>query len=120
MVILPLKIAGSIRNVVFETRYNMFPLLSTPSKVSEIIATEYHTDSLSFGFEKDQINIYGYKIKGNVQFGPIVFDAFPVYETEYNDEDMDEAGVWGIIGNRYFLNRTIIIDYKNRRFGVSR
>lgn len=119
-VILPLKIAGSTRNVIFETDCNMFPLLSTPSKISKIIDAKCCTDTLLLGYGAERIELYGYKIKGAVRLGPIVFDSCPIYEVEYiDDDDLNKAKVWGIIGNRYFLNRTIVIDYKNGKFGIS-
>ena len=29
-----------------------------------------------------------------------------------------EEEIWGVTGNAYFLKNTIIIDYKNNRFGI--
>jgi hypothetical protein len=31
---------------------------------------------------------------------------------------LESENIWGLTGNKYFLNNVIIIDYKNKLFGV--
>lgn len=46
-------------------------------------------------------------------------NSLPVYGSDMlNDKNLDRSGYWGLTGNRYFLDKTIVIDYKNRRFGI--
>ncbi len=43
----------------------------------------------------------------------IYFDQQKTFEYFYK-----AANIWGLTGNVFFLNSTVIIDYKNKLFGV--
>lgn len=35
-----------------------------------------------------------------------------------DSDDLSWLDGWGMTGNAYFLNNVVILDYKNKRFGV--
>lgn len=120
-ILIPLKIGGEVRKVLFDTGSSMFSLLSSPSHIAGIADTTNCTDSLSVGAWENTVQVHGYAPHAAVQFGSVAFTPHSVYASPYlDDQTLEEAGFWGIVGNRYFLDRTIIVDYRNKRFGISR
>lgn len=120
-ILIPLKIGDQTHKVLFDTGSSMFALLSSKSHVSTIADTKHYADSLSVGAWGNTVQVYGYKSDVPVQFGSVAFAPHPVYASPYlDDQTLSEAGFWGVVGNRYFLDRTILIDYKHKRFGISR
>lgn len=118
-IILPLQVGDTVRKVVFDTGSSLFPLVSSHSKIAQISDVNKIADSttvLSWGVEE---TVYGYTPKVNISLGTTKFIPLPVYTSQgLDDESLDAAGFWGIVGNRYFLNNVIIIDYKNKKFGI--
>lgn len=118
-IFLPLQIGGTIRKVVFDTGASLFPLVSSPSKIAQISCSNHCVDSLRVSSWGNEEIVYGYAPEVNISLGAIKFPSLPVYSSPgLDDESLDSAGFWGIVGNRYFLDRIIIIDYKNRKFGI--
>lgn len=93
------------------------------------MTTKQRADSISDGEITDSIKASswgvhhiwcGEKVKSSIQLGEVQLEPAMVY---YNPENIDESfykneRIWGITGNMYFLNHIVIIDYKNKRFGM--
>lgn len=64
--------------------------------------------------------VYAQAIKSKVLFGQKQLNKANVYfdNKKSNEDFYKEEKIWGITGNAYFLNNVVIIDYKNKRFGV--
>ena len=64
--------------------------------------------------------VYGQPIKSKIIFGQKRLNKAVVYfdSRKNNHNFYKEEEIWGVTGNAYFLNNVVIIDYKNRRFGV--
>lgn len=118
-IILPLQVGDNVHKVVFDTGSSLFPLVSSASKIAQISDVSKFADSMivsSWGVEE---TVYGYTPEVNISLGGNKFAPLPVYTSQgLDDETLDAAGFWGIVGNRYFLNNVIVIDYKNKKFGI--
>lgn len=120
-IFLPLQIGDTVRKVIFDTGSSLFPLVSSPSKIAQICDVNKSTDSVTVSSWGKEEVVYGYAPKVHVSLGETNFDRMPVYISQgLDDASLDDAGCWGIVGNQYFLNSVIIIDYKNNRFGIRR
>lgn len=120
-IFLPLQIGDATHKILFDTGSSMFPLLSSPSNIAAIADTRHCTDSLTVGAWGNQVQVNGYAPTVKIRLGTTTFAPQPVYASEYlSDETLNEAGFWAIVGNRYFLDRIVVIDYRNKRFGISR
>ena len=60
------------------------------------------------------------KWKMDVKFGNNTLPSSNVYyiKNPMIADFFKEQNIWGITGNAYFLNKIVIIDYKNSRFGI--
>lgn len=116
---IPMTINGNPEDVMFDTGSSIFALITTKAnafKISENIVG----DSLKISSWGDYYMVYGQKTKSIIKFGKTVLKPTLVYydEQKNNAQFYEEEKIWGITGNLYFLDRVVIIDYKNQLFGI--
>jgi hypothetical protein len=116
---IPITINGKVEDVMFDTGSSLFALITTPEKANEI-STKPIVDSLKISSWGDYYMVYGQAIKSKILFGKKQLTKANVYfDNQKNNYNFyKEEAIWGITGNAYFLNNIVIIDYKNKRFGV--
>ena len=116
---IPLQINGKAEDVMFDTGSSIFTLQTTKKEALQT-ANPKIVDSLSvFSWEK-KLKFYGVKINKPIKFGNMVLDGSVVYydEQETFQDFYKFVKIWGLTGNAFFLKNTVIIDYKNKLFGV--
>lgn len=118
-IFLPLKVNGKEEKVLFDTGSSIFPLLSSPKNVAKIADMSHCLDSLALSSWGEVSNVYSYQTNVKIELDKMDLSSHPVFiGDQISDEVLEEAGFWGIIGNRYFLDQTVVIDYKNSKFGI--
>jgi len=115
----PLVINGKQEDLLFDTGSSIFSLLTTEHRAGEI-GEESISDSLKISSWGNYYYVYGKKIKSKILIGNKLLKPSAVYfdKEEKLDYFYSDQNIWGITGNAYFLNNTVIIDYKNKLFGV--
>ena len=117
---LPFCINGKNYKLMFDTGSSPFQLVTTKERALDISGSVI-VDSLSgplwWGKE---ITFYGLEVNKPIEFAGKALGNSRVY---YDKEGLwngiyDSFNVWGITGNAYFFNNTIIIDYKNKLFRI--
>lgn len=116
---IPFVINGKTEYLLFDTGSSLFTMMATKEDALKIAGTKIE-DSLTVTSWGKQITFYGIKTNNPVKFGNKVLKDFLVYY----DEQETFAGfykfskIWGLTGNAFFLSNTVIIDYKNKLFGI--
>ena len=105
--------------LLFDTGSSIFSLLTTKTKAKEIADSKI-VDSLSVNSWGNMLTVYGSEIKTDVTFGGKALPETLVYyiDNPQFDAGFDQMGIWGITGNAYFSNNTVIIDYKSKKIAV--
>lgn len=116
---IPLTINDSTKMLMFDTGSSMFSLLTTKEN-AEQISDGAIADSLSVNSWGEYLSVYGSKIATDVKFGDKTLPSALVY---YIDDPrivgfFEQSKIWGITGNAYFSNSTLIIDYKSKKMAV--
>lgn len=120
IMLLPFCINGKDYKLMFDTGSSPFQLVTTKERALDISGSVI-VDSLSgplwWGKE---ITFYGFEVSKPIEFaGKVLGDSRVHYDKEgLWNEIYDSFNVWGITGNAYFFNNTIIIDYKNKLFRI--
>lgn len=116
---IPLTINGKNEDVMFDTGSSLFALITTKEKANAI-SNNNITDSIKISSWGEYYMVYGSSINKPVMFGnKKLMKANVYYDNQKSSEDFyREEQVLGITGNAYFLKNVVIIDYKNKRFGV--
>lgn len=118
-IFIPMVINGKHEDLLFDTGSSIFSLMTTEHRASEI-GDESISDSLRISSWGNYYYVYGKKIKSKILIGNKLLEPSTVYfdKEEKLDYFYSDQNIWVITGNAYFLNNTVIIDYKNKLFGV--
>lgn len=121
IILLPFRIDGIKQKLMFDTGSSPFPLATSKERALQI-ASPAIVDSLSGPLWWGQeITFYGLEVNRPIELGGTALGKATVY---YDKEGLWEEGVfkpfqiWGLAGNAYFLDRVIILDYKNKLLRV--
>jgi hypothetical protein len=116
---IPLNINGKQEDLLFDTGSSLFALTTTEKNADKISNTTI-VDSLKIPSWGEYTTVYGKKVNSEISFGNKKLENSIVYFDKVNkyDKFFEKENIWGITGNAYFLNNVVIIDYKNKRFGV--
>jgi len=116
---IPLNINDKEENLLFDTGSSLFALMTTEDRANKISNNKI-VDSLKISSWGEFYMVYGRNVNSTIKFGQQQLKPATVFYDKLNkfDRFYDEEKIWGITGNAYFLNNIVIIDYKNKRFGV--
>ena len=118
-IMIPLTIDNKQEYLMFDTGSSLFALFTTKDKANEI-SNDKIVDSIKTSTWGEHYFVYGKSLKTDVKFGDKVLDKNNVYYDPKNRfaNLFKEEEIWGLTGNAYFFNNILIIDYKNKLFGV--
>ncbi len=116
---MPLRIGGVSQDLLFDTGASLFALSTTELRARAATIGPVK-DSLKISSWGEYYYVYGRRTKVPVSFGTKLLPATLAFYDKKSRyaKFFEEENIWGITGNAYFLNNTVIIDYKNRVFGV--
>ena len=118
----PLLIDGKEKYFMFDTGSSLFPMAVYKDNWGLIRELNSKIDTITVNSWGKPHTFFGAKIKSTVQIGDykIEIDKFKVYcdTLKVTRSFYTKEKIFGIIGNSFFLDKTIIIDYKNKRFGI--
>lgn len=120
-IMIPIDFNGKTRYFFYDTGASLFPMVTTKLIWDEISNTKL-TDSLDGSNFGNPVKMLGSNSKNKVKIADEQMYNFIVYyeEKNYFDEMFEQIKCDGLIGNAFFLNKRICIDYKTKRFGISR
>jgi hypothetical protein len=115
MLILPMKIHNKNYRIMFDNGSSIFPLMTNAKSICNY--------STSPDIDTIQISSWG---KIHCVTGKLIKDTFELAGQKFSNVKVyaDHRGVGvsgetdGLTGNALFWDKTIIIDFKNKRFGV--
>ena len=116
---IPLLINGKKENLMFDTGASLFALLTSVENAKDISDGKI-VDSLEVTTWGKYYTVLGENTLYDVYFGKtrlkkvlVHYHKDDIFKNFFNNEK-----IWGLTGNAFFLDNVVIIDYRNKRFGV--
>ncbi|MGN7864729.1 hypothetical protein [Chryseobacterium sp. 22458] len=116
--ILPLKIDNTIYNFQYDSGASIFPVVTYQQNFAELIRHSPYKEELNIRNFNNPLIVKAVKIDKKVQIGTKYFKADELWYTEGDYFSLKQDGIDGIIGNVFFMNKVIIIDFINKKFGI--
>ena len=118
---IPFVIGSIEKDLLFDTGSSLFSIFT--SKDNSIFFTDPTTpivDSIIGNQWKQVFKVYGQEITKDIKFGKHKMKPSIVYSLDDKAQKKfeDEENIIGTTGNVYFLDKLVIIDYKNKKFGI--
>lgn len=116
--ILPLKIGGKEYRFQYDSGASIFPIISYKQNFADLISQSKFKEELNIRNFNNPLVVKAVETDKEIQIGN---KNFRTNEFWYTDEDyfsLKQDGIDGIIGNVFFMDKIIIIDFVNKRFGI--
>ena len=106
---------------MYDTGSSLFPMVTSFSNWKEITNQKIN-DTLSITNFGNPVIMLGSNASIEINIGMNTLTDFGVYyeKDNYFDKMFEQLKCDGIIGNAFFFNKTISIDFKNKRFGIAK
>ncbi len=123
-VILPFEINNTTMNAMFDTGNSMFGFTSTKENWSELCDTSIITKFEKLNSWGRTVDVWESPLKGRVTIRGtgIKINAPKLSFLNPTPDGMNEffaqSKISGLTGNVFFLGKSIIIDFKNKKFGM--
>lgn len=114
-VMLPLRLNEKNYKVMFDNGASLFPLIISADKINDF-STAASTDTITTSSWGTIHNVIGRPLKQQFQLAGQTFSNITVYADYRQDSGTDTYDASA--GNALFWDKTVIIDFKNQRFGV--
>ena len=112
---LPLRLNEKNYKVMFDNGASLFPLIISADKINDF-STAASTDTITTSSWGTIHNVIGRPLKQQFQLAGQTFSNITVYADYRQDSGTDTYDASA--GNALFWDKTVIIDFKNQRFGV--
>jgi hypothetical protein len=111
----PFTINGRKELVLFDTGSSIFSLLTSKENAMSIAGSDI-IDTMTVTRWDQYVTMNGHEIVRDVSFGDKNLKGQTVYYevSDSTGSDFSDGDVWGITGNRLFLENTVILDYPNK------
>lgn len=116
---IPFDINGKTEDIMFDTGSSLFSLVTTQENANKI-AKPTIIDSLEVSSWGKLLTFYGQQTNVPIKFGNLELPQTIVYFDDQNSSEQlfKDEQIWGITGNMFFLKNIVVIDYKNKKFGI--
>ena len=120
-IMVPININGKTFYFMYDTGASLFPMMTTLTNWKGL-TNQKNNDTLSVTNFGNQVTMFGSNSSKSIKIGNNSLSDFAVYYAKDNnfDDMFEQLKCDGIIGNSFFFNKTICIDYKTKRFGIAR
>ena len=122
--VIPVQINGDKKWVIFDTGSSLMELTTTKANWDLLVDHQMPVDTLgplnSWG---TPVSMYSSRLKYGCKIGNTDYSQCRIW---YSDNDRIENTIlkpnnlFGVMGNALYWNTTVMIDYKNKRFGIKK
>ena len=120
-IMVPIIINGKTYYCMYDTGSSLFPMMTSFNNWKEF-TTQKINDTLSVTNFGNPVIMVGSNSSKEINIGRNSLADFAVYYAKDNNFDkmFEQLKCDGIIGNAFFFNKTICIDFKTKRFGIAK
>ena len=116
--IIPIKIDDKTYHFQYDSGASIFPIYTYKQNFENLIINSKPMESWNIKNFNNPLIVKSVEINKSVLIGK---DSFNTKELWYSDDDLfglKNDNIDGIMGNVFFLDKKIIIDFKNKKFGI--
>ncbi len=116
--ILPLKIDGKIYNFQYDSGASIFPIISYKQNFLDLISQSQFKEELNIRNFNNPLVVKAVETDKEIQIGNKYFKTDEFWYTDEDYFSLKQDGIDGIIGNVFFMDKIIIIDFMDKKFGI--
>lgn len=114
----PIRIDDKTYYFLYDSGASIFPMITYKENMKQIIENREIVENFNLKNFNNPLILRAVDLNKNIQLGN---NNFMVKQLWFTDEDyfgFKQQGIDGIIGNDFFYDKIIVLDFKNKRFGI--
>jgi len=116
--IIPLKIDGKVYHFQYDNGASIFPIVSYKKNFQNLIDSSKIIENFNIRNFNNPLIVKAIETNKEIIIGKSSFNTKEFWFTDEDYFSLEQQGIDGIIGNVFFLDKTIVIDFKNKKFGI--
>lgn len=117
---IPLTVAKKTHWFLFDTGASLFPINTHKELWTSLVDQTAKTDTIIANSWGEKVKFYGRPIKEKIYLGKRKLDNdYAWYNDNKRLQEFNKAeNIDGLTGNAFFVNTIVVLDFKNKKFGV--
>ncbi|PIF45182.1 hypothetical protein CLU96_2183 [Chryseobacterium sp. 52] len=117
---IPLTMANKTHWFLFDTGASLFPINTNKELWTSLVDQTAKTDTIIANSWGEKVKFFGRPIKEKVYLGKRKLENdYAWYNDNKRLQEFNKAeNIDGLTGNAFFVNNVIVLDFKNKKFGV--
>lgn len=117
---IPLTINNKTHWFLFDTGASLFPINTNKELWSSMVDETSKTDTIIANSWGEKVKFYGRPIKEKAYLGKRKLESnYAWYNENKRLQEFNKAEhIDGLTGNAFFVNNMVVLDFKNKKFGV--
>ncbi|MDP2454788.1 MULTISPECIES: hypothetical protein [unclassified Kaistella] len=114
----PIRIDDKTYYFLYDSGASIFPMITYKENMKQVIENKEIVENFNLKNFNNPLILRAVDINKNIQLGN---NNFMVKQLWFTDEDyfgFKQQDIDGIIGNDFFYDKIIVLDFKNKRFGI--
>lgn len=116
--IIPLKIDDKVYHFQYDNGASIFPIVSYKKNFQTLIHASEIIENFNIRNFNNPLIVKAIETNKEIIIGKSSFNTKEFWFTDEDYFSLKQQGIDGIIGNVFFLDKTIVIDFKNKKFGI--
>lgn len=116
--IIPLKIDGEVYHFQYDNGASIFPIVSYKKNFKNLIDASKIIETFNIRNFNNPLIVKAIETNKEIIIGKSSFNTKEFWFTDEDYFSFEQQKIDGIIGNVFFLDKTIVIDFKNKKFGI--
>lgn len=116
--VIPIKIDNKIYHFQYDTGASIFPIVTYKKNFQTLIDNSKIIENFNIKNFNNPVIVKAIETNKAIKIGNSTFKTNEFWFTDEDIFSFQQYGIDGIIGNVFFLDKTIVIDFKNKKFGI--
>lgn len=116
--VIPITIDNKVYHFQYDNGASIFPIVTYKKNFQKLIDHSKIIENFNIKNFNNPLIVKAIETDMKIGMGKSTFTTEEFWFTDEDTFSFEEQGIDGIIGNVFFLDKTIVIDFKNKKFGI--
>ena len=116
--VIPIKIDNKVYHFQYDNGASIFPIVTYKKNFLDLIDSSKIIENFNIKNLNNPLIVKAIETNKEINIGKSTFKTAEFWFTDNDVFFLEKQGIDGIIGNVFFLDKTIILDFKHKKFGI--
>lgn len=116
--VVPITIDNKVYHFQYDNGASIFPIVTYKKNFQNLIDNAKVIENFNIRNFNNPLIVKAIETDKEIRIGKYAFNTKAFWFTDEDIFSFEQQGIDGIIGNVFFLDKTIVLDFKNKKFGI--